>query len=438
MSDSFIFEHSCLAAKPELQLFDDLPTQAAVENGYTTEYLPRSNLSDDGPIKFEVSGVGSDYIDLLNSYLLLELKITKADGSNLANDDVVGPINLIGQTLFKQIDVSLNDTLISDSSNLYHYRALFETLLSYTSDEGRKQLSMSLFSKDTPNKMENIADDNTGLVERRNHFTESKTVQVIGRPHSDIFYQHRYIVNGVTLKLKLIRNTDELVLMAAADATFKIKITNASFFVRKVSLNKGIKEKHIEKMDTQLQPALYPIRRVMMKSLTVPIGSLSLTEENLFSGQMPKRIVVGIVDSSSYEGKYEKNPFNFKHFGLKYCCLYVNGKMLPQKPLISDFANGLTLRNYFTLLESTGKSFQDSGLDITRTEYNQGYALLAFDLSPDLEDTGCYHLIKKGNIRLELKFSAGLAAPVNVIVYSEFDSKISIDKNRAVLMDYFV
>ena len=112
--------------------------------------------------------------------------------------------------------------------------------------------------------------------------------------------------------------------------------------------------------------------------------------------------------------------------------------MLPQKPLISDFANGLTLRNYFTLLESTGKSFQDSGLDITRTEYNQGYALLAFDLSPDLEDTGCYHLIKKGNIRLELKFSAGLAAPVNVIVYSEFDSKISIDKNRAVLIDYFV
>lgn len=438
MSDSFIFEHSCLASKPELQLFDDLPTQAAIENGYTTEYLPRGNLTDGGPVKFEVSGNGSDYIDLLNSYLLLELKITKADGADLAEEDVVGPINLIGQTLFKQIDVSLNDTLISDSSNLYHYRSILETLLSYTSEEGKKQLSIAMFSKDTPNQMENITTGNIGLVQRRGHFTESKTVQVIGRPHSDIFYQHRYIVNGVTLKLKLVRNTDSFLLMAADDATFKIKIVNASFFVRKVSINKGIREKHIEKMDTQLQPALYPIRRVMMKSLTVPLGSLSITEENLFSGQLPKRIVIGLVDSDSFEGKYNKNPFNFKHFGLKYCSLYVNGKMVPQKPLISDFANDLTLRNYFTLLESTGKAFQDSGIDVSRSEYNKGYALLAFDLSPDLEDTGCYHLIKKGNIRLELKFSTGLVAPVNVIVYSEFDSKVSIDKNRAVLMDYFV
>ena len=438
MSDSFIFEHSCLASKPELQLFDDLPTQAAIENGYTTEYLPRGNLTDGGPVKFEVSGNGSDYIDLLNSYLLLELKITKVDGADLAEEDVVGPINLIGQTLFKQIDVSLNDTLISDSSNLYHYRSILETLLSYTSEEGKKQLSIAMFSKDTPNQMENIATGNIGLVKRRGHFTESKTVQVIGRPHSDIFYQHRYIVNGVTLKLKLVRNTDLFLLMAAEDATFKIKIVNASFFVRKVTINKGIREKHIEKMDTQLQPALYPIRRVMMKSLTVPLGSLSITEENLFSGQLPKRIVIGLVDSDSFEGKYNKNPFNFKHFGLKYCSLYVNGKMVPQKPLISDFANDLTLRNYFTLLESTGKAFQDSGIDVSRSEYNKGYALLAFDLSPDLEDTGCYHLIKKGNIRLELKFSTGLVAPVNVIVYSEFDSKVSIDKNRAVLMDYFV
>lgn len=395
MSDSFIFEHSCLAAKPELQLFDDLPTQAAIEGGYTTEYLPRSNVNDGGPIKFEVSGASSDYIDLLNSYLFFELKITKGDNADLDAGEAVGPINLIAQTLFKQIDVSLNDTLISDSSNLYHYRSIFETLLSYTSDEGKKQLSVSLFSKDTPGHMNDIADANTGLVSRRGNFAESKTVQVIGRPHSDIFYQHRYIVNGVTIKLKLIRNSDAFVLMAADGATYKIKILNASFFVRKVSVNKGIKEKHIEKMDSQLQPALYPLRRVMMKSLTVPVGSLSLTEENLFSGQLPKRIVIGMVNSVSYEGAYDGNPFNFQDFGLSFCCLYINGKMVPQKPLVSNFPNNLTLRNYFTLLESTGKAFRDSGVDITRDEYNNGYSLLAFDLSPDLEDSGCYHLTRR-------------------------------------------
>jgi len=39
---------------------------------------------------------------------------------------------LLGQTLFQQlVDVSLDDVLISDASNLYRYRALFDTLLSY-------------------------------------------------------------------------------------------------------------------------------------------------------------------------------------------------------------------------------------------------------------------------------------------------------------------
>jgi len=35
------------------------------------------------------------------------------------------------------------------------------------------------------------------------------------------------------------------------------------------------------------------------------------------------------------------------------------GKMIPQKPLTSDFENHNTLWNYFTLLESTGKAFRD-------------------------------------------------------------------------------
>ena len=433
---AFIFEHSCLASKPQLDLFSNLPTQASVEDGYHIEHLPRSNPNE-GPIKFEISGDSNDYMDLLNSYLLLEIKLSKADNTDIDDNDVVGPINLIGQTLFKQIDVSLNDTLISDSSNMNHYRSIIESLLSYTSSEAKKQLTMALHVKDTPGSMDDIADENKGLVSRRAYLTKSKTLQLIGRPHSDIFYQNRYLINGVDLKLKLIRNTNALVLMGDAAKAYKLQIQNASFFVRKVKINSGIQLKHIEKLDKQLQPAIYPIRRVMMKSVSIPIGSLSLNEENLFSGQLPKRIIIGLVDSDSFEGLYTKNPFNFKNFGLKYCSLHMDGKMIPQKPLSSDFENNLSLRNYFTLLESTGKSFGNNGIDIDRTEYEEGYSLLAFDLSPDLEDTGCYHLIRKGNIRLELKFDKGLTSPVNVIVYSEFDSSIKIDKNRSVLMDYF-
>ena len=56
------------------------------------------------------------------------------------------------------------------------------------------------------------------------------------------------------------------------------------------------------------------------------------------------------------------------------------------------------------------------------------YSLLTFDLSPDLEDTGCYHLIRKSNIRIELKLDKHSTLPINNIVYSEFDFSIKIER----------
>jgi len=91
--------------------------------------------------------------------------------------------------------------------------------------------------------------------------------------------------------------------------------------------------------------------------------------------------------------------------------------MISQKPYMTNFEHNTPLRNYFSLLESTGKAFRDDGLSIVRAEYNNGYSLLAFDLTPNLQEGGCYHLIRKGNARLELKFDQGFGGPVNVNVY---------------------
>ncbi len=334
---SLIFEHSCLAAKPELDLFSNSPTMAALDEGWTTEYLPTTALNDSSPIKFFISGDTNHYIDPNSTYLYLEVKITKGDGTNLDAGTAVGPINLIAHSLFQQVDIWLNDTMITNASNLYHYRAMLETLLSFSSESKTSQLTMALYNKDKAGSMDDIANANTGLVSRRAFTAESKTVPLICKIHSDIFFQKRLLLNGVDMKIKLVRNSDKLVLMAADGSTYKLKLSTASLFVRKVAVNNGIQLQHIEMLDKKLQPAIYPIRRVDMKTINIATGSLSMNDENLFNGILPKRIVIGFVASAAFEGAYDKNPFNFFHQNLKYCSLLVNGKMVPQKPLISDF-----------------------------------------------------------------------------------------------------
>jgi len=62
--------------------------------------------------------------------LYVKAKITRADGTNLAVDSPIGPSNLFLHSLFLQVDVSLNGTLITASTNTYPYRANMDTLLS--------------------------------------------------------------------------------------------------------------------------------------------------------------------------------------------------------------------------------------------------------------------------------------------------------------------
>jgi len=60
--------------------------------------------------------------------------------------------------------------------------------------------------------------------------------------------------------------------------------------------------------------------------------------------------------------------------------------------------------------------FNKGGIDIDREEYEKGYSLMAFDLTLDLDLSTCFHLIKRGMIRLEVKFPKALDAPCYIVI----------------------
>ena len=109
----------------------------------TIEYHPLSNITDTGPIEFNVSGTGEEYTDLEKTQLFEKAKITKANGTALD----VGPVNLFLHSLFSQADVSLSERLISPSTNTYPYRAMIETLLNYGEDVNQVNCLWLCFTK---------------------------------------------------------------------------------------------------------------------------------------------------------------------------------------------------------------------------------------------------------------------------------------------------
>ena len=71
-----------------------------------------TNILGNAPIEFDVIGSGEDYLDLANVMLYVRAKITLDNGNNLAADSTSAPVNLLLHSMFSQVDVSLNGTLI--------------------------------------------------------------------------------------------------------------------------------------------------------------------------------------------------------------------------------------------------------------------------------------------------------------------------------------
>ena len=143
-----------------------------------------------------------------------------------------------------------------------------------------------------------------------------------------------------------------------------------------------------------------------------------------------------MVDNKAFGGHKNHNPFNFSHFKVDFLALYVDGVQIPSKPLKPDFDNDLYIRSYSSLFLGTGQMGRDDGNDISRYEYAHGYTLFAFDLTPDRDDGSHFHLIRQGNLRLEMHFAEPLPETINTVVYAEFANIIEIDRARNVLFDY--
>ena len=128
---AFVHPNSYECTKSELVLFEVAPTQTSVAYGYWEQKGLTSALTDQGPYEFAVSGAGDDYIDLANTYLLVEAHIMDDDDTALDGGADVGPVNLWMHSLFSNVSISLNENLVSPPTRLYPYRAYIEVLLSY-------------------------------------------------------------------------------------------------------------------------------------------------------------------------------------------------------------------------------------------------------------------------------------------------------------------
>ena len=474
---SYVHPFSKRCEKSEVDLFSVPPTQQSLESGRWVDYAPLSSVENtDSAINFLIAGT-DEYLDLSKTILTVTGTITKEGGAALGNAQAsVAPVNNFLHSLFKQVDVYLNGKQVTPAMGTYAYRSYIETLLNYDVSAKQSQFSSAMYYKDTAGQMDeggtlplgkqtvnykNAAGTNAsisvyspgsgnqGFATRSKFIHDGKQFVLSGPIFADVFMCDRLFLNMMDLKVVLNHSSNAFCLMdknTSPGVKPVVKLSDVHLKIRKVRLDPAL-DQSIERMLKQT-PALYPIRRVECKILTIPTGLPGTRQDNIFSGLIPNSFVFGLVDVDASNGVYGKNPYNFAHFGVTSVSLTANGQEIPFKQLTLQYPDDKDgkvndskdkkldfVEAYNTLFSGTGKIYSNAGLDITLDEYPGGFALYAFDLTPDMcNSTDYFNTVQRGSLSLALRFNT-LKQPVAMVCYGDFENVIRIDSERNVAYD---
>lgn len=136
-----------------------------------------------------------------------------------------------------------------------------------------------------------------------------------------------------------------------------------------------------------------------------------------------------MVKATSFNGKYETNPYNFEHFHLNSWGLFLDDQSVPAKPLKMNFDEN----NYVAAYDTLFTPYDEEGIGVSRTDFAAGYALFMFRTAPE-HVISHVPLTTKANGRLRGGFAQVLTENVTLIIYAQFPSVMKIDSSRNVLI----
>ena len=433
---AFKFDGSEEGFERGLDLFKPPPVNTAVYKREWVSYRPVSQITKGSPIQFTIPGTSSDYKDLKKMMLYLKCRIKKQNGTPITKEDSVGFCNLTLHTLFRQVDFCLQQMGMTSGVGLnYPYKAMMDTLLQFEEDTKETYLGSELYYKDSANYMDDADPQkggNLGLMERSSFTENGQYVDLEGPLYIDVCQQERFLVNGVQTDVKLIPSSDSFALMSPkGEKLYTYEIAEAVLKMCQVKLNPGVMVSHAEVL--KKSPALYPYTRSDVRTFNIQPGSFSWGMDDIFQGQIPSRVVIGLVSAQAYSGVYSKSPYNFQHFNCNFVGLYADGQSVPGEPYQCDYKNKHYVSSYLSLFSGIGKFHVNEGNYITREEYPNGYCLYLFDIAGS-KRKDFLDLTKKGHTRLNIRFEESPSETVTVVVYSCFPSIFQIDESRNIVI----
>ena len=411
------------------------------------------------PISFEFTS--SSYLDLSKSFTELELQIKNAaDAANFAAATRTHLVNNLPHSLFKQLVVRLNGTLITPQTDSYHHLAFIETVLNHDKEDAEDLLECQGFYDclDVPdngdgdaltaNQADTTRDDYKALPEDKKRVVNARIKFLGGNrvvlrftPALEVFHLSRLLVPNVQIQLQLYLNDPAMWCVQYTGAIVP-RMTEADISARlilkQVTLQPNV-DMELRAKRNKGATVSYPVVRSAIRTFAHPATSRDFQCQDPFYKQVPNRIIVALVRQAAFNGDRRYNPFTYELNNLQSITLTINSEEYPYTTLELNHDNAhKDVRGYHRFLEATGCLQRGKGNLIKRKDWGHGKraCLLAFDTTANnAVDSPVLNPEQTGDVVLKIHFGDNPPYPLTVLVYGEFENVIEINSIGAVTYD---
>ena len=395
----------------------------------TVTARPISTVTNAGPYNFHFEADPERYTNAETLRFHGRMRIVKSDGGNIPAGENISTVNNVYHAVLSNIKVKANQTGIYDPNNMANpYKSYMENQLSYSSAHKKTIGKSRGYCKDTAAQFDDTAAANDGYTKRKALFAQSKWSYFNIYLHTDICTLTRYLPPGISLDIEMERTPDKFVLMTPNDVTdYKIELDNLRLTTDRYYPASAVSDFYKSNVAAGLK-AILPIDRSVIKTYPVSSNKTDLSMYNFITGnQLPDQVIIGMVETEAYQGKNDKNPFNFQAFDLKEASLVVNGHHEPAEMYTLNTGDNNKADCFSEFLDNVGVGTDDREFGVGIEDYYGGSFFLVFDRSADKCNRFHRHIPDSGTMDINLKLHSAHANNITVIVYATYSSDLEFN-----------
>ena len=295
----------------------DIFSIPAINNDYE-KYVdlyvePLSHITQTGPLVFKWETLGGEKWDSSKTEAEIHYSIIKSNGDPTTSADEVSVINSLPIGNFSNIELKMNDKIVTNSSSGNHaYHAYFMQKSSYGKDVKREIMKKTegYFEEegDNMNQFELKAATNDVFRQKHDLFVKPEN-DVVTRTqlYLDLTQVPQYYPTDIDYVMTFTRNPESFCLLSksANEGKYKIVIKRMRLIIRKI-----VPSSHMIKRETQLlhadkRKAFIPFVHTCLTTRLLQAHTQKQTFLDVCGTlpSLPKQLFVFMVDHTAFVGK---------------------------------------------------------------------------------------------------------------------------------------